>query len=276
LEKAIDFTQRLLRGGARPLKSLGQNFLIDDNVIDQIVLASKLEADTLLVEIGPGLGVLTRVLAKQVRKMWAVELDVKKIGILQRQLQGLPVEIIHGDALKLELSQLWGERKGYLISNLPYYITSPLIMHFLNQSNCLTGMTIMVQEEVANRLAAAVGGKEYGVLSVAVQIEAEVEKVMKVPAEAFWPSPKVNSALVRLRLRSYPGIVDKSSFLKIVKAGFSQRRKTLGNSLAAGLKLSKDCVSIRLLELGIDEKRRAETISIEEFISLTNAFRQFI
>jgi 16S rRNA (adenine1518-N6/adenine1519-N6)-dimethyltransferase len=125
-------------------------------------------------------------------------------------------------------------------------------------------------------LVAKAGGKEYGVLSVAVQIEAEVEKVMKVSAEAFWPKPKVNSALVRLRLRSYPGIVDKGSFLKIVKAGFGQRRKTLGNSLAAGLRLSKEFVSLKLFELGIDDKRRAETFGIEEFISLTNAFRQFI
>ncbi|MDD4346242.1 MAG: 16S rRNA (adenine(1518)-N(6)/adenine(1519)-N(6))-dimethyltransferase RsmA, partial [Desulfitobacteriaceae bacterium] len=258
------------------LKSLGQNFLIDDNVIDQIVLASKLEHDTLLVEIGPGLGVLTRALAKQVRKMWAVELDAKKIGILQRELKGLPVELINGDALELELSELWGERKGYLIGNIPYYITSPLIMHFLNQSNYLSGMTIMIQEEVANRLVAKAGGKEYGVLSVAVQIEAEVEKVLGVSAEAFLPRPKVNSAVVRLRPRSYPGIVDKSSFLKIVKAGFSQRRKTLSNALAAGLQISKEDVSLKLQELGIDNKRRAETISIEEFISLTNAFFQFI
>lgn len=276
MEKAIDYTQRLLRGGARPFKSLGQNFLIDDNVIDQIVLVSKLEPDIPLVEIGPGLGVLTRALAKQVRKMWAVELDTKKIGILQRELQGLSVELINGDALKLELSQLWGERKGYLVGNIPYYITSPLIKHFLNQSNYLTGMTIMVQEEVANRLVAKVGGKEYGVLSVAVQIEAEVEKVLRVPAEAFLPRPKVNSAVVRLRPRSYPGIADKSSFLKIVKAGFGQRRKTLSNSLAAGLQLSKEDVSLKLQELGIDNKRRAETISIEEFISLTNALCQFI
>ncbi|HWQ73556.1 MAG TPA: 16S rRNA (adenine(1518)-N(6)/adenine(1519)-N(6))-dimethyltransferase RsmA [Desulfitobacteriaceae bacterium] len=276
MEKAIDYTQRLLRGGARPQKSLGQNFLIDDNVIEQIVLASKLEADTLLVEIGPGLGILTRVLAKQVSKMWAVELDGKKIGILQRELKGLPVEIINRDALKLDLADLWGERKGYLIGNLPYYITSPLIMHFLNQSNYLTGMTIMVQEEVADRLAAGVGGKEYGVLSVAVQIEAEVEKLIKVPAEAFWPRPKVNSALVRLQFRSYPGIIDKNSFMKIVKAGFSQRRKTLANSLAAGLQLSKEFVSLRLLELGIDDKRRAETISIEEFIRLTDVLCRFV
>ncbi|MHB8125040.1 MAG: 16S rRNA (adenine(1518)-N(6)/adenine(1519)-N(6))-dimethyltransferase RsmA [Desulfitobacteriaceae bacterium] len=276
MESSNDYTQRLLRGGARAQKSLGQNFLIDDNVIKQIVMTSELTVDTPLVEVGPGLGVLTRVLAKQVRKMWAVELDQRKMGILQRELQGLPVEIIHGDALKLDLSQLWGENKGFLISNLPYYITSPLIMHFLEQSAYLTGMTIMVQEEVANRLAAKAGGKEYGVLSVAVQVAAEVEKVLKVPAQAFWPIPKVNSAVVRLRLRSYPGIVDKGAFFKVVKAGFGQRRKTLGNSLSAGLGLSKESVSLRLSELGIDERRRAETFNIEEFIKLTNGLCQYV
>ncbi len=276
MESSADYTQRLLRGGARAQKSLGQNFLIDDNVIEQIVLASELEEDTPLVEVGPGLGVLTRALAKQVKRMWAVELDQRKIGILQRELQGLPVEIIQGDALELHLSELWGENKGYLIGNLPYYITSPLIMHFLEQSAQLTGMTIMVQEEVANRLAAKPGGKEYGVLSVAVQMAAEVEKVLRVPAQAFWPVPKVNSAVVRLRLRTYPGIVDKSAFFKIVKAAFGQRRKTLSNSLSAGLGLSKENVTSKFSELGIDGQRRAETFSIEEFIKLTNGFYQFI
>jgi len=272
LESSVDYTQRLLQGGARAQKSLGQNFLIDDQVIEQIVLASELEVNTPLVEVGPGLGVLTRVLAKQVRKMWAVELDHRKLGILQRELQGLPVEIIQGDALKLNLSELWGENKGFLVGNLPYYITSPLIIHFLEQSDHLTGMTIMVQDEVANRLVAKPGGKEYGVLSVAVQIAAEVEKVQRVPAKAFWPTPKVNSAVVRLRLRPYPGLVDKIAFFKVVKAAFGQRRKTLGNSLSAGLGLSKESVSFRLAELGIDEKRRAETFSIKEFMKLTMVF----
>ena len=272
MESSADYTQRLLRGGARAQKSLGQNFLIDDYVIEQIVSVSALEIDKPLVEVGPGLGVLTRVLAKQVKKMWAVELDQRKLGILQRELQGLPVEIIHGDALELNLSQLWGENKGFLIGNLPYYITSPLIMHFLEQDVHLTGMTIMVQEEVANRLAAKPGGKEYGILSVAVQVAAEVEKVLRVPAQAFWPAPKVNSAVVRLRLRPYPGLVDKSAFFKVVKAAFGQRRKTLGNSLSAGLRLSKADVLEKLHELGIDEKRRAETLDIEEFLKLADGF----
>ena len=272
MESSVDYTQRLLQAGARAQKSLGQNFLIDDQVIEQIILASELEVNTPLVEVGPGLGVLTRVLAKQVRKMWAVELDLRKMRILQRELQGLPVEIIQGDALELNLSELWGENKGYLIGNLPYYITSPLIMHFLEQSDHLSGMTIMVQEEVANRLVAKPGGKEYGVLSVAVQIAAEVGKVLRVPAQAFWPTPKVNSAVVRFWLRPYPGLVDKIAFFKVVKAAFGQRRKTLGNSLSAGLGLSKESVSFRLAELGIDEKRRAETLSIEEFMNLTMVF----
>jgi 16S rRNA (adenine1518-N6/adenine1519-N6)-dimethyltransferase len=276
LESALDYTQRLLRRGARAYKSLGQNFLIDDEVIAQIVQASELNPDTLLVEVGPGLGVLTRVLARQVQKMWAVELDRKKIAILQRELQGLPVEIIYGDALQLELTQLWGNSQGFLIGNLPYYITSPLIMHFLEQSASLTGMTIMVQEEVANRLAAHAGSKDYGVLSVAVQIAAEVEKVTRVPAEAFWPVPKVNSAVVRLRLRPFPGIRDKEALLKIVKAGFSQRRKTLVNSLSAALQLPKEIVSLKLGELGIDERRRSETVSIEEFIRLSDSLHQII
>ena len=276
MESALDYTRRLLRRGARAYKSMGQNFLIDDNVIEQIVLVSELKPETLLVEVGPGLGVLTRVLARQVRKMWAVELDSHKIEILQRELQGLPVEIINGDALQLNLTQLWGKAQGFLIGNLPYYITSPLIMHFLEQNTSLTGMTIMVQEEVADRLAARPGGKEYGVLSVAVQIAAEAEKVMRVPAEAFWPVPKVNSALVHLRLRAYPGINDKKAFLKIVKAGFGQRRKTLANSLSAGLQLPKETVSLKLGELGIDEKRRSETVSIDEFIRLSDSLRQFM
>lgn len=273
MESSADYTQRLLRRGARAQKSLGQNFLIDDNVIQQIVLASELKVDTPLVEIGPGLGVLTRVLAKQVRQMWAVELDQRKMGILHRELQGLPVEIIQGDALKLDLSDLWGENKGYLIGNLPYYITSPLIMYFLEQSAHLTGMTVMVQEEVADRIAASPGGKEYGVLSVAVQVAAEVEKVLRVPAQAFWPAPKVNSAVIRLRLRTYPGIVDKGAFFKVVKAAFGQRRKTLSNSLSAGLGISKEYVALRLSELGINGQQRAETLSIAEFLKLSNGFQ---
>lgn len=276
MEKAADYTQRLLKVGARANKSMGQNFLISDEVIDSIIFGSKLQSDVPLVEIGPGLGALTRMLALNVSKMWAVELDKHKISLLKRELDGLPVEIVYQDALKLDLKDLWGEKKGYLVGNLPYYITSPLIMHFLEQEENLSGMTIMVQKEVADRIAAPPGSKAYGILSIAVQISAKVTKIRDVSPKEFWPAPKVTSAVIRLDLRPYPEFeVNKKDFFRVVKAAFSQRRKTLGNSLAGGLGLKKEVVIERMQEAGISDVRRAESLSIEEFQVLTKAFKNF-
>lgn len=273
MESAAEYTQRLIKSGARAQKSMGQNFLISDEVINRIVTASTLHSDVPLVEIGPGLGVLTRILATKVQKMWAVELDRHKIGILNKELKDLPVEIVNQDALKLDLNELWGDQIGYLVGNLPYYITSPLIMHFLNQTDRLSGMTIMVQKEVADRIAAQPGSKTYGVLSIAVQISAKVTKVMDVLPSSFWPAPKVTSAVISLDLRPFSGFnVDKREFFQVVKAAFSQRRKTLGNSLAGGLGLKKEEVIERLQGAGISDGRRAESLSIEEFQELTKAF----
>ena len=277
MESAAEYTQRLIKSGARAQKSMGQNFLMSDEVINCIVSASTLHSDVPLVEIGPGLGVLTRVLAPRVQKMWAIELDIHKIGILNKELKGLPIELVNQDALKLDLNELWGDKKGYLVGNLPYYITSPLIMHFLEQADRLSGMTIMVQKEVADRIAAPPGSKTYGILSIAVQISAEVTKVMDVSPSAFWPAPKVTSTVIRLDLRPYPGFdVDKKDFFRVVKAAFSQRRKTLGNSLAGGLGLKKEEVIERMQSAGISDGRRAETLSIEEFQELTKAFAKNI
>jgi len=274
MESASEYTQRLIRRGARADKSMGQVFLMSDEVIDRIVSASTLHPDVPLVEIGPGLGVLTRVLAPRVKKMWAVELDIHKIGILNKELRGHTIEIVNQDALTLNLNELWGDQKGYLIGNLPYYITSPLIMHFLEQEGHLSGMTIMVQKEVADRIAAPPGSKTYGILSIAVQISAQVTKVTDVLPSAFWPAPKVTSAVIRLDLRPYPGFyVDKKDFFRVVKAAFSQRRKTLGNSLAGGLGLKKEEVIERMQGTRISDARRAESLSIEEFQVLTNLFR---
>ena len=274
MESAAEYTQRLVKSGARAHKSLGQVFLMSDEVIERIVSASTLKPDVPLVEIGPGLGVLTRVLASRVQKMWAVELDKHKIGILNKEIRGYPLEIVNQDALKLNLKELWGDQKGYLIGNLPYYITSPLIMHFLEQGAQLSGMTIMVQKEVADRIAAPPGSRTYGILSIAVQISAQVTEVMDVLPSAFWPSPKVTSAVIRLDLRPYPAFsVDKIDFFRVVKAAFSQRRKTLGNSLAGGLGLKKEEVIEHMQGTGISDGRRAESLSIEEFQVLTKAFK---
>lgn len=273
MENAAEYTRRLRSSGARAHKSMGQVFLINDEVIDQIVAASTLHPDVPLVEIGPGLGVLTRVLVPKTPKMWAVELDKQKVKILHKEFQGQPVEVLNQDALQLNLHDLWGDRKGYIIGNLPYYITSPLLRHFLEQADYLAGMTVMVQKEVADRIAASPGTKAYGVLSIAVQISAEVTKVTDVWPSAFWPAPKVSSAVLRLDLRPYPGFdIDRDAFWRVVKAAFSQRRKTLGNALAGGLSAAKADVLRILQDAGISEGRRAETLSIEEFQILTRAF----
>ena len=274
MESAAEYTQRLIKGGARAHKSMGQVFLMSDEAINRIVSACTLQPDVPLVEIGPGLGVLTRVLAPKVEKMWAVELDKQKINILNRELKGLPIEMVNQDALKVNLAELWGAQKGYLVGNLPYYISSPLIMHFLEQGDSLRGMTIMVQKEVADRIAAPPGSKTYGILSIAVQISAKVTKVTDVLPSAFWPAPKVTSTVIRLDLRPYEGFdVDKADFFRVVKAAFSQRRKTLGNSLTGGLGMKKEEVIERMQSAGISDGRRAESLSIEEFQVLTRVFK---
>lgn len=275
MENAYDYTHRLLKGGAKAHKALGQNFLTDDGVIDEIVAASVKDPEVPVVEIGPGLGVLTRILATEAQKVWAVELDRAKLGILQRELQGLPVEILNMDALKLDLREIWGEKKGVLVGNLPYYITSPLIMHFLEQKESLQSMIVMVQKEVADRLVAKPGGRDYGILSIATQLSAHPVKIIEVPPKAFLPAPKVTSAVVRFDLRPYPGFrVQEKDFFRVVKASFSQRRKTLVNSLSGGLSVDKKIVSQILAQAGIDEQRRAETLSIEEFQAVTEATLQ--
>ncbi|KLU62069.1 ribosomal RNA small subunit methyltransferase A [Peptococcaceae bacterium CEB3] len=259
-----------MREGARAHHSLGQNFLVDDSVIQGIVENSCLGAIPLL-EIGPGLGALTRVLARETAEMWAVEVDAQKVALLRRELRGFPVEILLGDALKLDLARLWPGRKGCVIGNLPYYITSPLLNHFLAQAALLTEMTVMVQKEVADRLLASPGGKAYGILSIAVRLAAEAEPLMEVPPAAFWPPPKVRSAVVRLIPRPYPGFrAERTPFFRVVKAAFGQRRKNVANSLAAGLGLAKEETVEILKAAGIDSRCRAETLGIEEFQTLTD------
>lgn len=270
METAAEYTKRMLRSGAHARKSLGQNFLIDDGVIDKIVMVSELNDKVPLIEVGPGLGVLTRTIVGHVDNFYAIELDQEKVSLLQKEFSGLQVDILHLDALKVSLQEIWGNQKGYLIGNLPYYITSPLLNHFLAQSDHLLGMTVMVQKEVAERLAAKPGSKAYGILSVAVQLEAEVFPVVKVPSSSFYPAPKVDSTVVKLKLRPYPDFwVDKAEFFRVVKAAFSQRRKNLANSLTAGLSLPKEQTLQLLHEAGIDSQRRAEDLSIEEFQILT-------
>jgi len=265
-ETAIDYTKRVLRKGGRAKKSLGQNFLIDDNIIDDIVWQAIPEGDMPLVEIGPGPGGLTRILTERTDRLWAVELDTEKVRILEKEFQGLPLHIIQMDALKLNLQDLWGKEKGWLVGNLPYYIANPLLMHFLEQGENLEGLTIMVQKEVGARMMAKPGCKEYGILSIAVQLSAEVQKMFDVPPAAFWPPPKVTSTVLRLSIRSFPGFeTDPKLFFRVVRAAFGQRRKTLLNALTAGLDIAKPEMSEILRTAGVDEGLRPENLGIPEY-----------
>lgn len=271
-ETAFQYTKRVMGARGKARKSLGQNFLIDDAVIDKIVEESIIDPDIPLVEIGAGPGGMTRILAQRAKKLWAVELDREKAEILSREFRAMPVEVLNMDALKLKLKALWGDKKGWLVGNLPYYITNPLLMHFLEQSDSLLGMTVMVQKEVAERMTAAPGGRDYGILSVAVQLSAEVKKLLEVPPSAFWPQPKVTSSVLKLQIRPYPGFTaDRKAFFQVVKAAFAQRRKTLLNSLSANLKIDKQILAQELKTIGISEKRRAETLSILDFQEVTRA-----
>ena len=270
-ETALAYTQRILKKGGRAKKSLGQNFLIDDEIINRIVWEGIPEGEMPLVEIGPGPGGLTRVLAARAEQFWAVELDNEKVDILKQEFKNYPLEIIHMDALKLDLKQIWGTEKGWLVGNLPYYIANPLLTHFLQQSESLQGMTIMVQKEVADRMISNPGSKEYGILSMAVQLYAEVQRLFDVPPTAFWPVPKVTSTVLRLNIRSYPGFKSKpEAFFRVVRAAFGQRRKTLLNALTAGLGIPKAEMSEIIRHAGIDEGLRPESLSISDFEKITN------
>ena len=265
-ENAIDYTKRVLSRGGRAKKSLGQNFLIDDNIINDIVWRAIPEGEMPLVEIGPGPGGLTRALAERTNRLWAVEIDTEKVRILEKEFQDRPLHIIHMDALKLNLQDLWGKEKGWLVGNLPYYIANPLLMHFLEQGENLEGLTIMVQKEVGARMMARPGSKEYGILSIAVQLSAEVSKMFDVPPTAFWPPPKVTSTILRLDIRSYPGFeTDPKVFFRIVRAAFGQRRKTLLNALTAGLNIPKPEILKILRTADVDEGLRPENLGIPEY-----------
>lgn len=262
-------------------KSLGQNFITDKNVIEKIVEGAEIGEEDLVIEIGPGIGVLTAAAAETACKVIAVEIDKKLIPILSETLSDHDnIEIINSDILKtdvngiIEKSRQAGEFSGKvrIIGNLPYYITTAIIMKLLEEKTEAESITIMMQKEVADRIKASPGGKTYGALSVAVQYYCEVEQVISVPKEVFVPKPKVDSAVLNLRIRKEKPVTltDEKAFFACIKSGFGQRRKTLLNSLTGVCGLSKEKVGQVLSGSGIDPMRRAETLSIEEFASMSN------
>jgi 16S rRNA (adenine1518-N6/adenine1519-N6)-dimethyltransferase len=247
-------------------KSLGQNFLFDPAILDSIVSAADITPDDTVVEIGPGPGRLTLLLAKAARRVVAIELDPRLYGKLLSELVGREnVELILGDALKYHYEEL-GPFK--VVANIPYYITTPLIFKLIESRSNLSSMTLTIQKEVAQRIVANPGTKDYGVLSLGVQYHAIPEIKFIIPASAFRPSPKVDSAVIRMDIRKFPAVAvaDEALFFRLIRAGFSQRRKTMSNSL----KPLYDNIKDILPEIGIDPGRRAETLSMEEFARLAD------
>lgn len=262
-------------------KSLGQNFLVDKNIIDSIIERSNIGEEDLVIEIGPGIGVITRELAQAAKHVVAVELDTRLIPILEYTLEGLDnVEVINKDILKVDINQVLNEIKARgiefekvrVVGNLPYYITTPIIMKLLEENVPADSITVMMQKEVADRIEAKENTKARGALSVAVQYYCQVNRIVNVPKNVFVPPPKVDSTVLRLDIKKEKDIVldDRNCFFRVVKAGFGQRRKTLLNSLSTGLSMSKEDISEVLKVCNIDEKRRAETLSMEEFGRLAN------
>jgi 16S rRNA (adenine1518-N6/adenine1519-N6)-dimethyltransferase len=248
-----------------PKKSLGQNFLTDPHYLRKIVDAAQVSDQDLVVEIGPGMGHLTRELVARARKLIVIELDDRLIPRLRDEFGSLPnVEIVHADALQYDYGSLPG--RGKVVANLPYYISTPLIQRLIAHRDRFSTLTLMLQREVAERIAADPGGKEYGFLSVLVQYFAVPRLEFTVPAGAFTPRPKVDSAVLTLVMRDHPehAVADESLFLRVIKAAFSQRRKTLRNSLSQ-LDHPREIMDAVHAKTGIDPGRRAETLSVVEF-----------
>jgi len=276
---------RMAAFGVRPVKSLGQNFLKDFSVVEDIVDVADLSKEDLVIEIGPGLGVMTDVLADSAGKVIAVEIDSNLIKPLECvRIMHDNIEIINADILKLDIEKdildvyLKGELKNVkVVANLPYYITTPIIMQLLeNNIPHLKLMVFMVQKEVGQRMCALPGGKEYGALSVAVKYFSESKVMFTVPPHCFIPQPNVDSCVIKLTVREEAPfyLKDKDFFFKVVKASFGQRRKMLTNAIpnAAYLNISREEVLEALTELGKDEKIRGEVLLPEEFAKIANLF----
>ncbi len=263
-------------------KKFGQNFLIDSRILDKIIKAAGITQEDFVLEIGPGIGTMTQYLCENARAVAAVEIDRNLIPILEETLGMYPnVEIIHQDILKMDLAQLAREKNCNapikVVANLPYYITTPIIMGLFESRMPLDGITVMVQKEVADRMQASPGTKDYGALSLAVQYYSYPKITAHVPPNSFIPRPKVGSCVIHLSKRQEPPlpVSDEKLLFAIIRASFQQRRKTLANGLqnAPGLPIGKELAMQALESLGLSPSIRGEALSLEQFIQLSNALK---
>ncbi len=271
----------LSRHGFHFQKKYGQNFLLDVDLLDEIVDAAGIEKDDYVVEIGPGMGSLTARLARRAKQVLAIEIDANLIPVLRETLADYDnVEVINADVMKTDIAGLLHEREFSsvkFVANLPYYITTPIIMHLLENGNSIpyTSLTVMVQREVAERMTCGPGGKDYGALTLAVAYHTTPKIVRYVAAEQFYPPPKVESAVVNLIRHQRPpvDVEDERLLFCLIRAAFNQRRKTLVNGLhnGAGLSLSKEDYALILEKCGFEANVRGERLSLGDFARLSNA-----
>lgn len=267
--------------GIQAKKSLGQNFIIDTNILSNIVAGGKVDKDTVVIEVGPGIGALTEQIARAAKHVYAFEIDQRLLPVLEDTLSAYDnITVINQDILKVELEAFFKEynladERVVVMANLPYYITTPIIINFLQAPITIDQMIFMVQKEVGHRIAAKPGTKEYGSLSIAVQYYAQAETLFVVPKTVFRPQPNVESAIISLDLLDQPkaDVRDEDYFFRLTKSSFAQRRKTLWNNLK--IAYGKDAETTEKLQqaleqAGIDPKRRGETLTIDEFADLAN------
>lgn len=270
-------------------KKFGQNFLIDANILEKIIQAAKITEEDCVIEIGPGIGTMTQYLAEHAREVVAVEIDKNLIPILEDTLSGYDnVTIVNEDILKVDIARLADEKNGgrpvKIVANLPYYITTPIIMGLFESNVPLSSITIMVQKEVADRMQVGPGTKDYGALSLAVQYYAKPEMIMHVPPSCFMPRPGVGSSVIRLTRFEKPpvNVADEKKFFSIIRAAFNQRRKTLANALANSSaivesdgkckRITREEVCAILDQMGLSQTIRGEALTLEEFAKFSNLF----
>ena len=261
-------------------KKYGQNFLIDEHVLNKIIAAAELTEDDYVIEIGPGIGTMTERMAPECRHVTAIEIDKELIPILSETLSGFDnVDIINEDVLKVDLNKLIAERNDNkpvkVVANLPYYITTPIIMSLLENKIPIDTITVMVQKEVADRMMVGPGTKDYGALSLAVQYYAKPYIVANVPMNCFIPRPNVASAVIRLTCHKEPPVTvkDEKLMFNLIRASFNQRRKTLINGISnfSGLSYTKEQVAMALNRIGLSENIRGEALDLEKFAKLSDA-----
>jgi 16S rRNA (adenine1518-N6/adenine1519-N6)-dimethyltransferase len=271
----------LQKHGFRFSKAMGQNFLVNPSVCPRMAEACGAGPESGVLEIGPGIGVLTCELAKRAKKVVAVELDERLRSVLEETLESYPpVTIVYGDVLKVDLKGLF-QREFFgmpvcVCANLPYYITSPVLMRLLEERLPIDWITVMVQKEAAARICALPGTRESGALSLAVRYYAEPEVLFQVSRGSFLPAPNVDSTVIRLRVRRAPavGVVNETAFFRLIQAAFQQRRKMLGNAVSAGLHLPKEQVHAAMERAGVAPQARAEALTLEQFARLSDELVQ--